>query len=204
MSSWFYHLIYTLTIPSRILVDAAVNSSVPVTSNVLTAFETLPENQTQSYENMQRTTRRASGVVLGVGSITLSQNFALANAVASVIYNGSKMNRKSEKLMQERPQAEMRFIQMGMFADALGIVRNSAKIGMDGFGYLPGVFGPIRLTTNIIGIPLKLFLKTSHQNRLRLEKMSRPEQTFEAASLGVYVWKFQLLLEELSKKFKQT
>jgi hypothetical protein len=202
MSSWVYQLIYTLTVPLRVVMDAAVENSVSVTSNLMQTqqiFEISPSNQTQSTENARKTMRRATGVVLGVGSITLTENSALAIAVGSVIYNGSKMNRKSEKLMQERPETKERFIQMGMFADALGVLRNSAKLGMDGFGFFPEVLGPIRLITNIVGIPLKLFLKTSRQNQKRFEKMPRSEQTFEAFSMGVYVWKLQLLLEELLK-----
>lgn len=202
MTGWFYQLIYTLTVPLRIIMDSAIDSSVTAASKVLSKHEIFhfSSNQSEKIENARKTLRRASGVVLGLGSITLSQNPALAVAVASVIYNGSKMNRKSEKLMQERPEAEERFIQIGLFADALGALRNSVKVLMDGFGFFPEVLDPIKLMTNIIGIPLKLMLKISRQNYNKFEKMLGPERTFEAASMGVYVWKLQLLMEELSKK----
>lgn len=182
--------------------DSAIDHYVSATLTALNNQElfNVSSNHTQNIENAEKTLRRATGVVLGIGSITLSDGSALAVAAASIVYNGSKMNRKSEKLMTERLEAEERFLRMGMFADALGVVRNSAKVIMDGFRFLPEVFGPIRMITNIIGIPLKLFLKTSLQNRLKFEKMSGPEQTFEGASLGVYTWKLLLLLEDLKTK----
>lgn len=138
---------------------------------------------------------------MGIGSLVLSSNPALAIALGSVIYNGSKMNRKTEKLMrnQNQSETETRFVQLGLFADALGVLRNLSKIGMDGFGFLPEVFRPIRMFTNVVGIPLKLYLKSSNENRKRFERMSTPEQTFEGASMGVYVWKLQVLFEDLSK-----
>jgi hypothetical protein len=182
--------------------DSAIENSMQIGSEVLRKqnFCNISSlNVTQNPEDIEKAMRRATGVVLGIGSITLSASPSLAVAVGSVIYNGSKMNRKSEKLMIERLEAETRFIRMGLFADALGVIRNSAKVAMDGFNVLPGVFGPIRLLTNIIGIPLKLFLKVSSENQKRFLRMQRPEQTFEAASLGVYMLKLQILLEELSR-----
>ena len=184
--------------------DSAINNTISASLEINrnhNFYNFTSVNETQTIEDARKSLRKASGVFLGVGSLVLSSNPALAIALGSIIYNGSKMNRKSEKLLQIQnySEVEARFIQLGLFADFLGVLRNFSKIGMDGFGFLPEVLRPIRMFTNVIGIPLKLYLKSSNENRKRFERMSMPEQTFEGASMGVYVWKLQVLFEELSR-----
>lgn len=88
-----------------------------------------------------------------------------------------------------------------MAVDACGLVGNGARLGMDGLGVSPDLLGPLKLTASVVGVTLNRVLKNTPQAHAKYQKKSAAEQALEAAAMGLSLYKFQMLLEELSRVY---
>jgi hypothetical protein len=207
MPDWFDAVLFGATLPFRVATEVVL--AVPtVTTCVIgeTICKIVDSDHewdiTNKYEEVRDLYGKVATVGLGVGAIVASGGVGLVVAGAAATCSASNMNQKCEKILDgncsKSEEAELR---IGVAFDALGVVGNAAKIGMDGLGIAPNFLGTLKLAAATVSVPYNLAKKITPEAYARYQKMSMAEQAIAAAELGLSTYKFQMLLEELARLF---
>lgn len=207
MPEWFDAMLFGASLPFRAVTEVVLAVPTITTTVIAETVHKIVDSDhewdaTRDYKEARNIWGKVAGVGLGVGAIVASGGVGLAIAGAAATNCASNINQKCEKLLDGGcSNSEEVNLRVGMAVDACGIVGNAAKLGMDGLGISPDYLGPLRLTASVVGVPMNLVLKITPQAHAKYQKMSAAEQAIEAAAMGLSLYKFQMLLEELARVY---